>query len=359
MKALRLFSIFIFTFNFINTAFAEYQITGNVNLSPDWQRQIFLSTVNKIDDYYNADPSDIIQVGSINEDGSFILDGDNLPQDSRFYRLYLIKEENSEFDACMYNNGDDHNFIHLILDNNTQLHLQSDKSQHSPFANYKITGSQANSNLRSLSELILPSFQFHQITFPLELQFSEQKLNRDLFHFADTCQNTLVSLAAMINTDMDHYFEEASDRYESFAERLSYSLPNHDYTDNYFRKLKYYQGSNVKISIIPWWASLLICILSISLLVSILRLKNLSQMLKDKKNSKGSINQTQFPSLTQQEEKILTLIGNGKSNKEIAADLFIELSTVKTHINKLYAKLGLKNRHEARKIIKTPISIGV
>ena len=237
--------ILVLTSYSIYSANAEYQITGSVNLSSEWQRQIFLSTINKIDDYYNSNPSDIIQVGSINEDGSFILSGDNLPPDSRFYRLYLIKEENSDFDACMYTSGDDHNFIHIILNNDTRIHLQSDNNQHSPFANCIITGSQANSNLRSLSELILPSFYFHQFKFPSELQFSEQKINRDLFHFADTCQTTLVSLAALINTDMDQYFEEESDRYEAFADRLSNSLPNHDYTDNYFRKLKYHQGSNV------------------------------------------------------------------------------------------------------------------
>jgi len=51
--------------------------------------------------------------------------------------------------------------------------------------------------------------------------------------------------------------------------------------------------------------------------------------------------------LTSQEVKILQFIQQGKSNKEIAAELFIELSTVKSHINKLYAKLKVKSRKEA------------
>ena len=53
------------------------------------------------------------------------------------------------------------------------------------------------------------------------------------------------------------------------------------------------------------------------------------------------------------------LIGDGKSNKEIAIELFIELSTVKTHINKLYTKLKIKNRNEARQKVKTLASIEV
>jgi len=53
--------------------------------------------------------------------------------------------------------------------------------------------------------------------------------------------------------------------------------------------------------------------------------------------------------LTAKELHILQLICEGKTNKEIAAGNFIELSTVKTHINNIYNKLGVKNRKEAIK----------
>ena len=53
--------------------------------------------------------------------------------------------------------------------------------------------------------------------------------------------------------------------------------------------------------------------------------------------------------LTAKELSILQLICEGKSNKAIAADNFIELSTVKTHINNIYSKLGVKNRKEVQK----------
>jgi DNA-binding NarL/FixJ family response regulator len=51
--------------------------------------------------------------------------------------------------------------------------------------------------------------------------------------------------------------------------------------------------------------------------------------------------------LTNKELCILQLIAEGKSNKEIAAINFVEVSTIKTHINNIYAKLGLRNRREA------------
>jgi DNA-binding CsgD family transcriptional regulator len=52
--------------------------------------------------------------------------------------------------------------------------------------------------------------------------------------------------------------------------------------------------------------------------------------------------------LTQRELQILQLIADGKTNKEIAATYFVELSTVKTHVNNIYAKLSVSNRVQAR-----------
>ena len=51
--------------------------------------------------------------------------------------------------------------------------------------------------------------------------------------------------------------------------------------------------------------------------------------------------------LTSKELYILQLIADGKSNKEIAAVNFVEISTIKTHINNIYTKLGISNRKEA------------
>jgi len=52
--------------------------------------------------------------------------------------------------------------------------------------------------------------------------------------------------------------------------------------------------------------------------------------------------------LTSKEILVLRLVSEGKTNKEIAAIQFIELSTVKTHINNIYSKISVSNRKEAR-----------
>ncbi|MGW6976373.1 response regulator [Streptomyces sp. NPDC054952] len=51
--------------------------------------------------------------------------------------------------------------------------------------------------------------------------------------------------------------------------------------------------------------------------------------------------------LTSREREVLTLIGQGLPNRAIAEKLFISEATVKTHINNLFAKAGIRDRADA------------
>ena len=51
--------------------------------------------------------------------------------------------------------------------------------------------------------------------------------------------------------------------------------------------------------------------------------------------------------LSSREAEVMDLIASGRSNGEIARELYLSEKTVKNHVNRIYAKLGVPNRATA------------
>ena len=77
------------------------------------------------------------------------------------------------------------------------------------------------------------------------------------------------------------------------------------------------------------------------------RLKSILAELDAKGNGTGN---PLVEKLSVREREVLKKIGEGKANKRIAEELFISLSTVKTHINNIYRVLKVSNRKEAARL---------
>ncbi|GAA4177828.1 response regulator transcription factor [Gryllotalpicola koreensis] len=54
-----------------------------------------------------------------------------------------------------------------------------------------------------------------------------------------------------------------------------------------------------------------------------------------------------FPALTPREAEVLAEMARGRSNPEIAQQFYVSVATVKTHVNSLFAKLGVQTRAQA------------
>jgi DNA-binding CsgD family transcriptional regulator len=70
----------------------------------------------------------------------------------------------------------------------------------------------------------------------------------------------------------------------------------------------------------------------------------LTDQIKELSRSKNEGTEALLERLTERQREVYDLIVSGKTNKEIMNELFIEQSTLKSHINQIYKKLNIKNR---------------
>jgi two-component system, NarL family, response regulator LiaR len=62
---------------------------------------------------------------------------------------------------------------------------------------------------------------------------------------------------------------------------------------------------------------------------------------------KGERSRVDGPELTVREQEVLALLTLGLSNAEIAHELFLSVDTIKTHVRRVFNKLGVNNRTQA------------
>lgn len=57
-------------------------------------------------------------------------------------------------------------------------------------------------------------------------------------------------------------------------------------------------------------------------------------------------------SLTERETEVFQLLAEGKDRAAIREQLFISNDTVKTHVRRIYSKLGIHAKQEARSLVE-------
>jgi DNA-binding NarL/FixJ family response regulator len=76
-----------------------------------------------------------------------------------------------------------------------------------------------------------------------------------------------------------------------------------------------------------------------------------TQRVLERVRSAGSKKDDELSLLSEQEQKILDLISEGKTNKEIAAEVYLSDKTVKNYVSSILSKLNLRRRSEAAAFI--------
>lgn len=82
------------------------------------------------------------------------------------------------------------------------------------------------------------------------------------------------------------------------------------------------------------------------------RIANLSNQIREQSKIKSEGIEALLEELSERQKEVYDLIISGRTNKEIMTALFIEQSTLKSHINQIYKKLNIKSRGELKSKIK-------
>jgi len=323
----------------------QYLFEGQVSQALA-NRPVYLSLIEDYKKCSRIYLDQIVQKTVADSSGHFSFRGKSLPPKNRIYRIHVDGcQADDEFGHHLSKTCQQRQSILFIAKNNDTLLLDKTNGQ-------EILCAVASTNDKAPLLLEINSLK-EGLTYELS-EINGQK-GRDIIltdwfgrmhDFAIAANEPLAELyihdflSDRSNETYAHYLKDLqkSGYYKTLLKRLQSTYPKARFTKLYETQLAadtYILGQSRHTLSWSKWA--LYGALLLSLLLNLfLLLKWRANRQKVRPHSK----------LTAQEQKIIAEILKGKSNKAIAADLFISHSTVKTHINNLYKKLGVSSRQE-------------
>ncbi len=338
---------FVLVLLFLNTTvlMAQYHFSGEVS-KENAGSPIYLSVVEDYRKSSRVYLDQIVKKSIVDSLGHFQFEGNNLKTDNRIYRIHVdgCSEEGAQHFLGQCNNSKS---VLFIANNKDTVQFPTSFENQ---ALCTIASTNPNSSLLLEVQLLKEQMAYDFMEYHSE---ANKKLNLEkwfdvLQNFGKTSQEPLAELfiydflSDKRNETYGFYLQNLgrTDYYDRLSERLQSVYPNSSFTQEYLAEISTDQelANFNKPKSLQWkWPVLILLLLSL--------LGNVYFLLNRKKTAKTKGNSL-FQRLTPQEQKIVQLILMDKSNKEIATELFVSLSTVKTHINNLYKKLDISSREE-------------
>ena len=306
------------------------QIKGNINIQDEWMPVVYLSLIQSFDDLNTASFHFLIAEATIDEQGHFQFDSLSLPINDHLYRLHICKKNDPI--STIIIGGQEQNHLHFLMNDKSNLNINI----HS-FYDFDISGHSGNKTLQFLFD------QKKELNAPLNIPSEQNRLshrNRILNNYVsitDSAESVINQLLAV------HFIDESfgSNEHIELFERLDQSLTQLADSSPYFKNFqnqlefaKFSSQSQAKATQPNWFVP-------IAVLISLLLILSYLLINRNKKPVERTASL-----LSLQERKVYDLLQAGKSNKEISSVLHIEVSTVKSHVYKIYSKLGIKSRKE-------------
>ncbi len=299
---------------------AQQAVSGFVNFddSSAWKPKVYLSQVT-LSDAENNPKTKPIAITDIQKNGFFKFDKKYFSDSDKIYQLHVERIRQIVNDTIA-------NKVSFMLSAKDKIEFQKGKQV---FSNY-VTTSQADREWQKLKEF--ESRLTHQY-----LQQEEMSKPRKGF-VKDSLQILLVKLVGIKELERKQLLDRDISENETYYLNLLSELKSSDLTPSTYafleRKLAYLTNAGLERKLSQSrWLNLGLFFLTVIFGIAVV---------KTRRNRRAAL----VSELSKQELTIRNLILQGKSNKEIANELFISLSTVKTHITNIYSKLNVANRKE-------------
>ncbi len=325
---------------------AQYRFSGEVSQSNSGNT-IYLSLV---EDYRKSSRiylDQIVKKTQVDSLGHFQFEGNNLPPENRIYRIHL--------DGCSDSSEANH-FLGQCNNSSSVLFIANNKDTVNFPTSFEdqslcsIVSTNSKSEELLQVEFLKDEMAFDFMEYPSETsrKLNSKKWFATLQNYGKTAEEPLVELfiydflSDKRNETYTYYLQDlpTNPYYENLLARLQSTYPEAIFTQQYAAEIATDKELATFNTPKTWYLKYL---LQVALILSLLA--NVYLLTFRKLNVRARAKSLR-EKLTPQEEKIVNRILQEKSNKEIAAELFVSLSTVKTHINNLYKKLEVSSREE-------------
>ena len=297
-------------------------VSGIIQLDSTWESEVYLSVIHHFEEMNMMSYSMIIAEDTIDEQGNFEFNISFLPATDCLLRLHVVKKGTSP--ASLIVGGEEENNTFLVANNTSDIQIYT-LGEKPVFKAMLIANSPKSKAFHYLTELVnYPNVIDYGAT-PLDKRFVEEVVNEKLKLYADTCESSvLLALYALRNTDVKEDYKNDPQFYDQL--RHKWGSEQSIYFQAFEKQLPQQQGFFV------WWFALGILVFGSALF-----------MFRRKSKKKEIVD---LQELSIQERKIYEMLRQGASNKEIAEEFHIGISTVKTHVSRIFSKLNVKSRKE-------------
>lgn len=334
VKLLSLFYLLVFCY-----PSSAYVIHGQFkNYSSKWGNKVYFAAIRSINEFQSISPQMQINEAEMDSEGNFKISGTNLPDNLAFYRIYICQKGSTS----QFLHGADHNYIHLLLNNESDVTINIDL-ENTPVYMADIKGSPYIDKFTDYYKNIYYITEQNFTNPYTQIPFDGQKAFELVKHSIVKNDNPYYTIFALSINDLSNKYSVDAAFFDRTIAHLKKQLPNNSYVTELDDK---YMIAAFRMSPLKAYLNTQTFIVLVSIVIVLVIAIGYLLWLRRKKDRTIPVAPIPVTSLTQKELEIARMIVTGKSNKEISALLFIEVSTVKSHVGNIYKKLDVSNRKD-------------